>query len=306
MFYVRQNDEFCLNCGCVEMDSNVWKEYARFFRNMLIVSVLFFIVGFLFATGSFVNLLSLFFISSGAGVICGLGIEHLYYVRMESKTGEIFVTRTLKFKENTIKKRLTELSKRENNIEIVLNKIGENPSRNLQSVQQKLLSAQEIIGNQFARYQLQKSKIELVRFQNSISPYLEDIHSLNDIQTENGIVSAEQTNDKINLLRQTLDRDFPVTSENEDFLHQLRETSKSCEELREVLLSKQALRALQGVQPTEDIQLNSSTKEISHATETFNIQTTLTDFSQSFEELEREYERLKAENEIGQESLLTE
>jgi hypothetical protein len=44
-------------------------------------------------------------------------------------------------------------------------------------------------------------------------------------------------------------------------------------------------------------------KELVRESDIFNIQTTLTDFSESFEELEREYRRLKAEEETGEKLL---
>lgn len=65
--------------------------------------------------------------------------------------------------------------------------------------------------------------------------------------------------------------------------------------------------------PTSFVQIVELKSRLSHLTKVilvwlillkvFNIQTTLTDFSESFEELEREYRRLKTEEELEQKLL---
>jgi len=145
--------------------------------------------------------------------------------------------------------------------------------------------------------------------QNDVSPYLAALHRLNEIETENGLATIEQTAREINHIRQNLTRydaiDFPerVLPEKENFLSQLAETEFSCEKLREVFLAKQATQALKGIQPLEEILNSTGTKDLAHTIETFNIQTTLTDFSESFDELERDYKRLKTEEEINRKFL---
>jgi hypothetical protein len=206
-------------------------------------------------------------------------------------------------------KRLSDLDKRGHKIDNLLNNIKVTDSQNLQEVRAKLLSAREIVVRQFARYELQAKKIELLRLQNSISPYLFDLHRLNEFETKNGLAIIETKQREINKIRQNLTNnvaiEFPerVLPEKQDFLSQLDETETSCKKLREVLLSKQAANALQEISPIEESLKMPGAKEIVHAAETFNIQTTLTDFSESFDELEREYRRLKAEDEIGQKFL---
>ena len=175
----------------------------------------------------------------------------------------------------------------------------------LQQVRQKLLSAREIVIGQFARYELQDKKIELVRLQNKVSPYLFGIHRLNEFEMENGLVTIENTKTEINRIRQNLTRhdaiDFPpkILPEKESFLSQLDETETSCEKLREVLLSRQAALALRDISPIEETVKFPDSKELMKEADVFNIQTTITDFSESFDELEREYRRLKSEDEIS-------
>ena len=198
---------------------------------------------------------------------------------------------------------------RQQQIDTVLDKIKDTDGQNLQSVRQKLLSAREIVISQFARYELQKQKIELVRLQNRVSPYLHSLHRLNEFESENGLLTIEKTQTEVNKIKQNLTNyvaiEFPERAlpEKENFLAQLAETENSCEKLREALLSRQAARALHDISPIEESLKLPSAKEIVHAAETFNIQTTLTDFSESFDELEHEYKRLRAEEEVSQQLL---
>jgi hypothetical protein len=213
---------------------------------------------------------------------------------------------SLDAKEHLILKRLNDLNKRSRKIDAVLDRIKETDSQQLQEVRARLLSAREIVISQYARYELQKKKIEIVRLQNDVSPYLFSLHRLNEFEAENGLAAIEITQREIEKIRQNLTRfdaiEFPerVLPEKQNFLTQLEETKESCEKLRVALLSRQAARALQDIQPIDENLTLPSAKEIVHATESFNIQTTITDFSESFEELEHEYKRLKAEDEVGQ------
>lgn len=216
---------------------------------------------------------------------------------------------TLDGKARLIEKRIGELNWRAMKIDSVLDKIKETDSRQLQDVRIRLLSAREVVVSQFARYELQRQKIELVRLQNYVSPYFFELHRLNEIETENGLAVIEQTTREINQIRQNLTRydaiEFPqkVLPERENFLSQIAETKSSCEKLRETLLAKQAMRALHDIQPLEETLNLPNTKDLAHAAETFNVQSTLTDFSESFDELEREYKRLKAEDEVSRKFL---
>ena len=239
------------------------------------------------------------------GFFTGLFINLLFKEKIESSNKVKLFPQSLYFKDSTIKKRIQELSARKSNISTVLGKIGDNPSKNLQNIQQTLLSAQQLISNQIQGYKLQKNKIQLVRLQNEVLPYLEMVEVLKDYQIENGVVVTEQTMREVAEIGKDLSKNASQSLQNEQqqFLEQLQETSESCEKLREILLSKQALRALQGVQPIEDLNLPIQTNEFSHTIETFNIQATLTDFSESFEQLESEYQRLLADNEVSQKLL---
>lgn len=212
-------------------------------------------------------------------------------------------------KEKIINERSAELAKRGQKIDAVLDRIKDTDSRQLQDVRTKLFSAREIVISQFARYELQKQKIELVRLQNGVSVYLSGLHRLNDLETENGLLAIETAQREIDRIRQSLTRydaiEFSerVLPEKENFLSQLSETVDSCDKLREAILSRQAIRALRDISPIEESLKLPDSKDLAHAADTFNIETTLTDFGESFEELEREYKRLRMENEVSHDIL---
>jgi hypothetical protein len=306
-FYIREDDEFCLNCGMSTREDDKPESQIRF---LIIISLVCAALAYLTADVFGKNWLpgAPFWISF-LYVFCFLLILTvpayvdfgLFYNKKISRK----LVSNLTEKQKIIEKRVAELSLRGRKIDAVLDKIKETDSPQLQRVRARLLSAREVVISQFARYELQKQKIELVRLQNDVSPYLSQLHRLDESDLENGLGAIEQTSREINMIRQNLTRydaiEFPprAVPEKENFLAQLAETESSCEKLREALLAKQAISALQGIQPLEESLNLPPTKDLAHAAETFNIQTTLTDFSESFDELEREYKRLKAEDEVS-------
>ena len=321
-FYVRQADEYCLNCGkkyptkSSYEPSNTEIFFYQIAQSKIFKVLLSLITTFLFVyyfankttinNPKFINFIWL------AALLIWVLLFFIFFIFLSDWNFPNSIPRIIKntnnliSKHKIIEKRISELNRRTQNIDTVLDKFKETESENLQAVRRKLLSAREIVMSQFARYELQRQKIELVRLQNGVSPYLFALHRLNEFDTENGLVTIENTNAEIVKIRQDLTRydayEAPPKTlpEKQNFLEQLNETEMSCKKLREALLSKQATRALQEISPiTENIKLP-SIHEITHTAETFNIQTTLTDFSESFEELEREYRRVQVESEISQ------
>jgi hypothetical protein len=309
-FYVRQNDEFCPNCG-VENRIEKTEENANqrnIPRQFSLVIILTFILG-LILLGMSPNIgFELIPLSFLFGIPSGI-LFNKFIQRQELKEKLQLNKRkrvsNLIEKDKIISERIEELSQRIRQIELVLSRIGESSKKHLADVRTKLLSAREIINSQFGRYKLQKYKIKLVRLQNNVSPYLSYLQSLDEFRIEEGVITSEQTIREVGKLRESISNDFPskVEAERADFLKNLNETSQSCEKLWEALLSKQALFALKDVQPTNEIGQILHAEELAHATETFNLQAKLTDFSESFDELEAEYKRLTADDEITQKFL---
>lgn len=307
-FFIIKSDSICPNCGLsepiIELHQNetVATDMGYLYAGIAAFAVSI-IVAFISQKISIVITASIFILSF---LICTMIILER---TSRKETHNRFSKEGFKDKEKIIEKRISELLKRFQNIETILAKIKETDSRNLQNIRSRLLEAREIIVGQFARYELQAKKIEAVRLQNILSPYLVNWNRLNEYETENGLVTIANTQHEISKIREVLTDSeadkFPekFLPEKLNFIAQLDETEMNCEKLREALLSRQAARALQDISPIEESLKLPNADEIIHAAETFNIQTTLTDFSESFEELEREYQRLKAEENIEQKLL---
>jgi hypothetical protein len=308
-FYVSQNDEFCPNCGLVSVvdDPTFWEKNEVTFLfiglSTIVISVLLSLVNQHWRDDIIAIIVISFFVS----VFIGLLYNSDKRDKKEAENEARFYRRSLNHKEITIEKRIEELINRKNKISSVLHQIGSEPSENLQPVRDKLLSAQKILETQSARYKLKTEKIKLVRFQNKVSPYLLNLNDLDEAETNEGIFVSDNTIRELDELSETLTDNFPkkVEAERSNFLKNLDETSQSCEKLWEASLSKQALFALKDVQPTNEIGQILHAEELARATETFNLQAKLTDFSESFDELEAEYKRLTADDEITQ-NFLTE
>lgn len=306
-FYVRQNDEFCPNCGLLSVldDLTFWEKNEVTFLFTGLSTILISVILSLVNQHWRDHIIAIVVISFVVSVFIGLLYSSDKRDKKDSENEDRFFRRSLNHKEITIEKRIEELINRKNKISSVLYQIGSEPSENLQPVQRKLNSAKEILETQSARYKLQKEKINLVRLQNRVSPYLLYLDSLDELQTEEGIFISDNTLREVDELHESLSDSFPkkVEIERADFLKNLDETLESCEKLWEALLSKQALFALKDVQPTNEISTILHAEELAHATETFNLQAKLTDFSESFDELEDEYKRLTADDEITQKFL---
>lgn len=318
-FYLRQTDEFCLNCG-IESPT---REYSQPSPNLFIIArltkskllflilsvIICFLLFYLITDGELSSIPYLRSYVAFAIIVFSVAISFLLMFLITKWCDKKAHPKRLKNSNNfasrrkTVDKRLSELDKRAKTIDKILAEIGENSSSQFKDMRPKLMAAREVIIGQFARYELQKQKIELVRLQNGVSPYLFGLHRLNEFQTENGLVTIETARAEISQIRQNLTRydaiDFPPKAlpEKQAFLAQLDETENSCQKLREALLSRQAARALQDISPVEESVRLPISKELAHESDVFNIQTTLTDFSESFDELEREYKRIRAEEE---------
>lgn len=314
-FYVSQTDEFCLNCGF----QNPAKPFEVFFIKWerivilsLILTVLIVSIAMFFRLFSFNNNLSNIMIISTLSFLISTTAEHFYSKKLNKSSFEKrkkFYKDNLRKKMDIIEKRLSELRLRGDKIDSILSHIEAKSSNKLQEIYPKLLSARKIVIGQFACYELQRDKIELFAIQNQISPILFNFTRMNDQNTEENLSLVESAILNVQTIKKEITRynatEFPERAlpEKESFLTQLAETESSCEKLREALLSRQAVRALQDISPLQENLKLPSAKEIVHAAESFNIQTTLTDFSESFEELEHEYKRLKTEEEIDQKLL---
>jgi hypothetical protein len=321
-FFVEREAEFCLNCGIkspakdFSVPPPLVVSLARLARSnaaRLGLSLgLTFLVLYLLADGEARGILYLRDYLLAAGVIAGAGgaLLGLFFLNLWCRR-KLYSRReknpdNLTSHTKLIDKRLAELHRRGRTLDSIVARIDRRAGGKLAGMRPKLLAARELVGSQSARYELQKQKIELVRLQNRVSPYLFELHRLDDFELEHGLTALDRTKDEIERLRHELSSSAapelpaPALPEKQQFFAQAAETEASLDKLREALLSRQAARALRGVSRLEEeLTPAPEARDLAHAAETFNLQTALTDFGESFEELEREYRRVRTEGEVG-------
>lgn len=118
---------------------------------------------------------------------------------------------------------------------------------------------------------------------------------------ETGIVAIEHVRSKIDRIQKDLginevENDL-LANEKSKFGEQLLQTMESCGKLRDGLLGFHAAHALADIDAMSKAQPDRVDLASDHLLETFNVQATITDFSEAFEELERENQRLKLDEE---------
>ncbi len=296
-YFVHKDDPECLNCGTVKPTSKV--NFKRAF--IIFISTL--ILVFSISIGMFEL--------NGSSLAFAFFMVFFLTLCLEGILSSLnkITPNSLWSRENVIEQRLEELTVRNMNVNKVLNQINESDSKQLQGVRTKLLSAKEIISNQYERYELQKKKIDLIRVQNNLSPVLFDMQNLNESQIDNGLRALNKAKNQINTLREKVSENIPSEfskqnlPERDGFVEQLDETEVSYTKMRESLISRQATNALRDI--TSLSETSNNTNELAHAVETFNVNAEISTFSESFEELEAEYKRLKSEDGIN-EKFLTE
>lgn len=317
-FYVSANEKFCLNCGLSAPAKELQKNSDEFERNLTItiafaLAIVFsFVLLFLRSDGKFDNLSelpviligSLLFAFAFAVLISAFVANRLSKREFNNRFAYLKVDRTLTGTEDTITMRNYELDKKYRETEGLLKAAKKSGQEN---AAEKLRTARELILAQIARYELQSQKIRLIRMQNKLRPILYN-RNFSKEETVYYAETVDETTSEIEDMRQSLTNDyaieFPETvqPEKHSFLSQLNETQASCEKLRKFLLANQTRYALQEVSPFQE-NLSFPNEEITLTAETFNIQTTLTDFSESFNELETDYKRLEAKEEMRQKLL---
>lgn len=213
--------------------------------------------------------------------------------------------RTLRESWNTINLRLNEIEKRQEQIRSVRRRTDENQSAEWQRVRQTLQDAASMLNIHHARYKAKAIEVEAVRWQNSLNPLFYGWESLNYERTERRLRALDKANSKGVFLQDRLMQESKSIGDTSDFRElevRIEETLASCKRVHDGLVGRQAVLALKGLSPLEEAAMSipSPTAEL-RATEVFNSEVALTDFSTSFEELESEYARLQSEGEVAQE-----
>jgi hypothetical protein len=240
----------------------------------------------------------------------GLGLARLAVRLLAGRTTRS--ERSLRKSWDTINLRLNEIEKRQEQIRSVQRRTAENRNPEWERVHQTLQDAARMLNLHHTRYKAKAIEVEAVRWQNSLNPLFYGWESLTYERTERRLRALDEASSKGVRLQGRLMEDCKSLADTSDFRElsiRLEETMVSCKRVHDGLVGRQAVLALKGLSPLEEtaMAIPSPTAE-RKATEVFNTEVALTDFSTSFEELEGEYARLQSEGQVAQEinRLLTE
>lgn len=211
---------------------------------------------------------------------------------------------SLVYKENVITQRISELSEREQKVTAVLSRVKQSRDEKWEQVRETLLGSLQTLTRQHARYSAKFTEIETVRLQNMIAPFIYNTDRFSFEQIDAHLKTIEDAENGAGELTRKLDEQRGVlggVSEIEELARRLSEIQESMGKLRDALVGRQAVLALQGITPLEEAltPLSSPVAAIRES-EIFNIQVAITDFSASFDELESEYLRVQSEEDVAQ------
>lgn len=312
-FNVTNREKFCPNCGLVSpQEAAEAVNSDSLFSNLVIVIAgglaltATFLIMYLRTDGRFDSWKEFPFIfigSSLVGLLFSMIIATFIARRLAKQQKEMrFVNQganeTFQSIQETIEIRKIELEERYREVEELLSYPSEN-KRNTEILQR----ARQLLAEQIARYELRDYQLFLIRLQNDLRPIFYETNLQR--RTKEFLELADQAVEELREIRSELTNyyaiEFPPSTraERDNFLSYLDETESSFLKIREALLSRHTADTLQNLSPFGENLMLPDEKVFAHSAETFNLQTSLTDFSRSFNETEREYQRIEAETEIS-------
>jgi len=211
---------------------------------------------------------------------------------------------SLGYKENIIQQRISELSRREQQVNSVLDRARQNTGEKWRQVRATLEASTQTLQRQYARYSAKSVEIAIVRLQNKLAPFIYDTDKLSYEQIDVHLKSIEEEQDAATTLDNQLDEHRRVLGsvpEIEELARRLAEIRESMRKLRDAFVGRQAVLALKGITPLDDALAPISPPVAAiRESEIFNTQVAITDFSASFDELESEYVRVQTEEDVAQ------
>jgi len=269
------------------------------------------------AFGGFLGAVIGGFLMAGMGVAVGVAVGVSLGVLLGADRDwvprtplESSVALTLTRIEERIRERLDDLGMREARLAESLDLVRRQeispevdaPAATWEKVRERIDAARQLLRRQRERYHSKLWEIALVRWQNRLDPLSADWESLDHDECAQRLVQLDKVQEEGRFfLGQWEGVDLTDLPEAERCLERLRAALSSCDRLREQLIVQQATLALRGIDPGEET-LTSPVKPDLGTLDTFNARASLGEFSTAFEELENEYQRLQAEEELAERS----
>lgn len=302
-FYLPENEKFCLNCGyptsefvpkslsdealsnfnltfsCLTaiLAGGIYAYYNSFEFNNLSSLLLFLILGFLL--GAIISVFYSLFANNRL-------IKQDYRRRYDFSKNPF----TLVSREEKILQKSLEMDTELRNIERLQteNKVLPN-----ELTKRRLTEARESVLTRIALCELQKERIVIIRMQNNLLPFL---YQNEDSDNQKALSEINESLRQLKGIRLSLTNDYAIEfpkeslKEKEIFLEEMERTAGSLLKLRSRIIQNQAANSLENSQISP---FEQSSDDLAHQIESFNIQTLLTEFDDSYKRLEKDFLEIK-------------
>ncbi len=198
----------------------------------------------------------------------------------------------LRATDKMIQRRLAEIKARQIEIAQTQARIaGEGSGDRWEKARELLAKSITMLARQRDNYEAQHWEIELIRWQNKLEPLASDLETINREEVDFRRPACAELQDEG---RKLLEEATLVLPEGNDSLNHIREGIASAEDLRQELMAQEALVALRGVTPLDDVM---NTQSVSFdRPDMFRARVSaMKEIANSFDVLEAEYQRMVAE-----------
>jgi hypothetical protein len=326
-FWVSLTDGHCPDCGVTDPRTarSVSTDKGRtddVLSQLLSIGVggwgfigTFFITPFLFQDKGIEGVSGIFFFCFVICPLVGYYLSKLPLFILKFYRGGGHIYLSLRQMERTIKSRLDEFRRRAERVATLRRQATAEGAEEWRRVREVLDAAHEALIRQRARYDLKLHEIEVVRWQNRLVPVTADWDDMTYQDSERRLNQLRRVQEDGEAMLFALNQ-F-AWSDAHGATDRVSETLTACLHIqqaltkkREMLLMNEAVLAVRGISPIgEELNPIPPPTEALREIDLFNIraglndfsyETTLSDFSTSFVQLELEYDRLRREEEVAQ------
>lgn len=201
--------------------------------------------------------------------------------------------------ERTIKLRLREIDGVLGRIETIRGRLGATPGPELQRVAEVLHSAEQAYPQHRDRYQLKLLEIDLVRWQNALEPLGHAAEGLTFEQCERRLDDLAVLQERGDALAEQWRGARLGSAATQVMRVRLDRGLALCEQIRQSLITRQALTVVSGVQVLRTDAALSASATVESGLDLMTARAELGEFVQGLSALEAEHARLEAELEVN-------
>jgi len=290
-FFVRKEDKTCPNCGTPRpfAPNPTGCGCALLGLTLIVAPLLLPSLGFTAASPRTLGEIAI-------ALICILGINK---IRVMAKN-PISDTCLNKF-EDTIEERISHLEEKRNDLFAVQGRLINEDDKKWLEARTIVAQRLNVVAKQISIYRLKELEIKILRWQNSLKPSIDSLNFDEITQTE-AEVGIKEIDGYISGARHYIKQisDFEESEERESAIKSTEEFINTCNVLRDRLIAREAVVAIQGTGTLQDA-LNPVVLPNSLLNDHYRFMTeaSFKDFSDSFKQLEIEYKKLQVEDDTS-------